>query len=493
MGVVKVILPRGLGVKQSTTITLQSSWAIMTFAYVLVLVVGIILLVVGDLSGLLLSAFVVGITLLITGCIMSLYPRIFSIRTLRLPGMFVFSYSSMILLPLPVVFADHPYPARTRFLFGTTTGFLCTLAGIVLAHHFFSNPTGPVQRWLSKPIRSMPNLGQFGVVFLISCFVIFVLYIGQVGVLPIVRAIRGGETNLELALAREDALKLIPGRIRYLYSYLRGFMFPYAMLLFFIMAATVRGLRWKLLFGVSFIGSMLMAAASLAKSPVAANVLMLSFAWLLLRGKTLSLRRLFPIAVATLAFPAFVYLAVYQFDIGSLSNRVFLGIARRIFYSPGRVLFHYFAYFPDYHDFLFGRALPWISKLFQDGPFPITNVIGLYMVPDAPKSISANGAYVGFLWADFGLAGVVIGSFVAGMLLQATQLFILRLPKTAPTLVAQAMAAFQVINLASTSLTDVLLSTYSGIWNPVALTLMLLLLWEGARRRSYVPIAVSRS
>lgn len=449
---------------------------VLPVAHLGVMGIGLAAMLCEPAHDLLASGFVVGTAALLAGWLVSLYPSLFSLRTLRIPGLFVFFYGLMIVLPLPWIYAEFDLTGRTTYLVATVVSFLLTIAGILFMNYLVPCRAGGVGRWISAPTRVTPTIRLVSSLLLVLCFGVLVLYLQEIGTPPLVWALTGSQSRLELALAREEALKLIPGRIRYLYSSLRGILFPYTMLLCLSIASQARNWRWNLVFVVSFLGSSFMAGATLAKSPVATSVLMLGFAWLLLRARSLSLRRLFVIGLVALAFPAFVYLAVYQFDVSTLYNRVILGVVRRIFHTPGTVLLHYFVYFPDVQDFLLGRGLPWVSKLFTAGPFPTTNAIGLFITPTAMTSVSAGGAYVGFLWADFGWVGVLLGSFVVGMILQATQLFILRLPKLAPAVVAQAMAAILVINLTSTSITDVLFSTYSGIWNVVALTVVVMLI-----------------
>ncbi|MBD1933408.1 MULTISPECIES: oligosaccharide repeat unit polymerase [Cyanophyceae] len=420
-------------------------------------------------SDLLESGLVAWLTLLITGVVVCLYPHLFNISTFRIPGIFISAYSLMVLLPLPFVYAAHPSTTQNTFLFATNISFILTLAGIILTHYWFPSSAKDVDNWISKPIRLPRQLQMSSIVLLVICFIILVLYLKQVGRLPIIDAIIGGQTTLELTLARENALKLIPGRIRYVYGALRDVLFPYTTLLLLVLAMRLRGWWWKIFFVVSLLGSIFYAGSTLEKSPVAALTIMLAYAWLLIRGRTLSVSKLLFIILIALAFPVFVIFAVYQFNIEGLL--VVNAIVNRIFYVPAQVIFYYFDYFPKHQSFLLGHTLPYINKFITDIPFPVANTICLYMHPDAMSSCTSNVAYPGYLWADFGWSGIVIGSIICGISLQGLQVLILRLPKSAPTVVLQSMLSYQMILLTSTSFTDFLAPLGTGL--EIVLTVLL--------------------
>ena len=90
------------------------------------------------------------------------------------------------------------------------------------------------------------------------------------------------------------------------------------------------------------------------------------------------------------------------------------------------------------------------------GNFPIENAVYRYAYATDIQSGSANAAYIGSLWADFGWVGVAIGSMFTGFLLRALQEMIDRLGRSAATFALQAMLAYQVVNLTATSVPGLL-------------------------------------
>jgi oligosaccharide repeat unit polymerase len=438
----------------------------------LLLFLGVLSHFISDLNVVLLGGLCVGVTILVSFSVIFSCPQPFDIRTLRAPGIFVYSYMLIILLPLPFVAVNFPGKAQPVFIFATCLGFLSTLGGIV-----FVQLLAPISRrqtlaWMSKEAFNPPIMMWLSIALLVVCLAIFALYVHQIGDLPILQAIRGNSNTMDLVNARESALKLIPGRIRYVYSTLRNMLFPYVTLLLFVNALIRRNWTTRVVFIVAFCCNMLLAVATLEKSLAGANLIMLAFAWLITRGKKLSIRYILLLGIFAFVFPVFALYAIYQFNIDL--SRVLNAIVNRIFVLPAEVLYHYYAFFPDRHEFLLGRTLPYVSKLFPGGAFPITNTIYLFMYPSSEVgSGGANVAYIGGLWADFSWFGVIAGGFIAGAVIQGLQVLIVRLPKSAPSVVLQATLAYWVVMLTSISLPDFLES--SGVLYATVLTLSLIL------------------
>lgn len=407
------------------------------------------------------SSTVVWVTLLTATILAGVHPHLFSLRTFRLPGVFLISYAVILLMPLPFIYTSHhlfPSQARDTFLYGTTLAFLCTLCGVLLFQYLKPVSRRRLDDWvLSLPLL-MPNSFRSNVVFLlVFCFAILLLYVRQVGTLPIMQAIAGGFSTVEIAQAREESLKLIAGRIRYVYSGVRDMVFPYTTILLLAFAMASRELWHRILFCLSFLGTAFFSVSTAAKSPIASVIMMLLVARLLLKGEKLSTVKGLFFLIAIVAAPLLIVAVIYGFaaDFGRIVN----AIAQRIFHVPCDVLFYYFAYFPEHENFLLGRTMPVVNKFYDEGYFDITNTIYLFGNPHSLiQTGSANGAYVGFLWADFGWVGVIVGSVVLGMLLQGLQLMILRQPKSGPSIAIQALYVYNVVMLTSTSIFQTVLA-----------------------------------
>ncbi|MGC2831899.1 MAG: hypothetical protein WB994_19835, partial [Candidatus Acidiferrum sp.] len=78
--------------------------------------------------------------------------------------------------------------------------------------------------------------------------------------------------------------------------------------------------------------------------------------------------------------------------------------------------------------------------------------------PDVIASVSANACFLGNWNADFGLAGVVAGGFLAGVSVQTTQIIVLRRARTISNLAVYSFLMLAFGLLVSSPLSVVLLS-----------------------------------
>ena len=68
----------------------------------------------------------------------------------------------------------------------------------------------------------------------------------------------------------------------------------------------------------------------------------------------------------------------------------------------------------------------------------MSNYVFTYMFPERIESGTAPAAFLGYLHADFGLVGILLGGAVVGIILQTIQVGLTRRPKTVVTLAAYA-------------------------------------------------------
>ncbi len=109
------------------------------------------------------------------------------------------------------------------------------------------------------------------------------------------------------------------------------------------------------------------------------------------------------------------------------------------------------------HGFLYGRS---IDKFPTIGivPFDTANYVGVYEIPHGLESISANGAFIADLYADFGMPGVLVGGIVAGFIMQWFHIHAIRRKKTIVAIALYSFLTFTFWFLNSSSLPIVLAS-----------------------------------
>ena len=151
---------------------------------------------------------------------------------------------------------------------------------------------------------------------------------------------------------------------------------------------------------------------TLEKSPTAALFLII-ICFIYLINKKLNIKLLLSGLLLVFSFPFIVYY-YYYFGNDQIVIYIFQGIINRIFFIPTDVLYEYVVIFPDFHNFLYGRATQLLSIFNQDGGFPLANYVAQVAWGDKFTSGSANVIYVGNFWAEFGFMGTVIATFFIG-------------------------------------------------------------------------------
>jgi hypothetical protein len=66
----------------------------------------------------------------------------------------------------------------------------------------------------------------------------------------------------------------------------------------------------------------------------------------------------------------------------------------------------------------------------------IGNFVFRFMYPERIESGVANASFLGYLHADFGVPGILLGGVLVGALMQGLQVWLTRRPKTVMTLAA---------------------------------------------------------
>ena len=213
----------------------------------------------------------------------------------------------------------------------------------------------------------------------------------------------------------------------------------------------LRSFLVTLLFGIAY------SSLTLAKSPVAAIFLTLALFLYYYRGGALSRKAIVVAFVLILFFPLVVVLGVYQgTNVGVWT--ALKAIGSRLFYVPAEVLYYYFEVFPNHVGYLHGRSIDKLAWLLHMRFFDTASYVGHYGFsgPEALETVSANASFIGNLYADFGLLGVLFGSMLAGAIMQWLHIYLIRCRKTFLTLATYAFMVFAFWDLHSTALPIVL-------------------------------------
>jgi len=384
----------------------------------------------------------------------------FHLRRMTITGFWYFSYLAMIFFPAFVVYSDQEGPYRGPYLFAVESVLITVPLGWWLASACSGFRVEEIDLFFEQPVERVTAdsrlLGRCWVLLGI-CFVLTVAYMFDVETIPLFYLLRNPGAFMEAALLREEAFKLLNSPLTYFYYITRGLLYPLIILVALGSYLGSRQRKWLIAFLVAAGGGLFFAALSVAKSPVAVVVLLVGILLYLLKQGRMNRKAIAIILILVLLFPLGVIVYGYAGDSIGLAV-VMVGVGRRLFYLPAEIVYYYFEYFPDQVHYLHGRSIDKFAHAIGATPFDTTNAVGVYAYPRGLESVSANGAFIADLNADFGMWGVLMGGILAGVIMQSVQIFLLRRRKTVVTLACFSFLMVAFWFLQSTSLPVVLAS-----------------------------------
>jgi oligosaccharide repeat unit polymerase len=286
-------------------------------------------------------------------------------------------------------------------------------------------------------------------------------------VIPLLDLIRNPGAAAARVGLREESFKLLDSPLIYVYDVLRRVGFPFLICVALGWYLVSRRRRWLLLFLLTGGVGLVYAALTAAKMPVAVIVLTAALGWYLHIGGRVSLRAVFLGFCAVFLFPVFVLVQSLS-GLGIGADVIAKGIFHRLFYVPAEILYYYFEVVPDVVPYLHGRTIGRINWLLgSEAEVNIANYVFRYMFPWRVDTGLAPAPFIGYLHADFGIVGVLVGGVLAGVILEGLQVIVTRRPKTVITLAGYAYLLWCGWKLNMESMTQSLLS--GGIFIILAL------------------------
>lgn len=199
---------------------------------------------------------------------------------------------------------------------------------------------------------------------------------------------------------------------KYAIHWLRSLFLPMGIIgsLFLTKLYPIR--KYKLLF-ITFLSiGIFVNTLTLEKSPLA-TIFLIIVAFFFLQSKKLSLWKIVSMLLVVLSGPILItYFIFYGRE--DIFRFIYITYFERLIIIPSQVLFYYFEYFPEKHDFLLGRSSQLFSWISQFGTFPVANYVAKIWWQDPFTTGSANANYLGNFWADFGYLGTLLSTPVIG-------------------------------------------------------------------------------
>jgi oligosaccharide repeat unit polymerase len=401
-----------------------------------------------------------GVSIVVGGTLVSRAAGL-SLRRLTVPGVWYYSYLTTTIVPAMLVASEIHTRYVPPFLFAVVITLFTAPLGMWLVNIASGGGRHQVQAFFQTPVDrrppGTPELAAFVVVLAVT-LVLTAGYLIETPVIPLLYLLRNPGSALIVVGLREESFKLLNSPFVYFYDIIRNVVYPFLIALALGYYLLTRRLLWLVLFlGTAGIG-VFYAAASIAKTPVAVIMLVTALFVYLYRSGRFGWRTIVFSFLAVFVFPVAVVFQSFS-GMGFQASDIALAIVRRVFYVPAEVLYNYFVVVPDIVPYLNGRTIgrvQWI--LGESNNINIANFVFQRMFPTRLESGLANTSFLGYLHADFGLPGILLGGALAGALMQLCQLWLSRRPKTMVTLAAYAYFLWVAWKVNSQSLTQILLS-----------------------------------
>jgi oligosaccharide repeat unit polymerase len=397
---------------------------------------------------------------------------VFNIRRGTITAFWYITYLAMIFFPAFGVYSDQEGPYRAKYLFAVESVLITVPLGWWLANLWSGFRREEIDRFFESSLEDTVTgrmlMRRFWL-SLVICLAFTGAYLAEVKAIPLFYLIRNPGEAFQAAILREESFKLLDSPLLYFYQLVRAVFYPILILIALGSYLRFRQRRWLVMLIAASSSGLFFASLTLAKAPVALIFLLIGVFLYLYRRGSLSRKTVAIVLVLVFMFPLFVVTFAFSGGSGEIVTPLaaMIAIGSRLFSIPSEAVYYYFEYFPGQVNYLHGRSIDKLARIMGKPPFDTANAIGLYAFNAGLESVTENAAFIGDLNADFGMWGVVLGGVLAGVVMQAVQILILRRRKTVVTLACFSFLIIAFWFLQSTSLPVVLAS------NGVILTLVL--------------------
>jgi oligosaccharide repeat unit polymerase len=383
-----------------------------------------------------------------------------SLRRLTVPGVWYYSYLTTTIVPAMLVASETHTRYVAPFLFAVVITLITAPLGMWLVNVASGGGRHQIQAFFEAPVDRRPPGTPELAAFLVVLAVVLALtagYLIETPVIPLLYLLRNPGSALVVVSLREESFKLLNSPFVYFYDIVRNVVYPFLIAVALGYWLSSRRALWLVLLLITAGVGVFYAAASIAKTPVAVIMLVTALFVYLYRGGRFGWRTMVVSFLAVFVFPVAVVFQSFS-GMGFHASDIALAIVRRVFYVPAEVLYNYFVVVPDIVPYLNGRTIGRVQWILGESDINIANFVFQRMFPTRLESGLANTSFLGYLHADFGVPGILLGGALAGALMQLCQLWLSRRPKTMVTLAAYAYFLWVAWKVNSQSLTQILLS-----------------------------------
>lgn len=331
--------------------------------------------------------------------------------------------------------------------------YLCIIAGMEVRSQAAPSQLVIVERalscWKSQKLENeLYDHRLLGVIILaLASFMLFISWTeDHLRTITEYFAIKGD--NLE-----RTAFRLHGGSPEYLYRIVLSAIAP----IFVVWGSVTAVLKKSWLLAAStcllFTAAMLGNIETLSKAPPALFILQLATAALLVFTNKLSWKLLF---IGTLCVFFVLYATMSLMMIFPNMNSAILAAYSRVFEAENQSLFENFATFPQVHPHMWGTNIRLIANSIGEAYTPAYRIVARLWY--GTNEVTSPSLFIADAWADFSYFGVIVFSFVAGIVCRSLDFIFLARGKSPLTIAMLSSAVLGIFTLLTTALGTALLS-----------------------------------
>ena len=346
------------------------------------------------------------------------------IRIASIPSIILTTFTLFIAIPSIYILMIKEHPNEVVYFYSVLLFYFLFPAGLFIGQLYRKIDLRQTLLLLNgKLIKHQNDKYFYEIVFILLSIsiLIFCGYLLRVDELPLLELIKDPGNSTKFFYMREEALKTLNmSRVeRYLFHWLRSLFIPFGIIASLFLTSMYSKIKYNNLFISFFVLGLIVNSITLEKSPLASIFLSIAVYIFLKREKVKPSLIILLISI-TLTGPLLItYFLII--DREGIFDIILWSYINRIFVIPAEVLFYYFQYFPETHDFLLGRSTQLFSWMHIEGTFPLSNYIAKLWWKMPETTGSANANYLGTYWANFGWYGTTIFTFIFGFIIHLLQ------------------------------------------------------------------------
>lgn len=341
------------------------------------------------------------------------------IRGISVPSTVIATYTVFISVPSVYVMMIREHWNEPAYFYSILLFYYLYPLGLFLGQRYKKINPEKVQNFFRgglKTEKGDESFYEFAVVMLSFCGLILAGYLLRANELPLIEIIKNPGGNAKYALLREGALKTLQMSFieKYFFHWLRSLFLPLGIIISLYLASYYKKYKYKTLFVVYFTMGIFVNGLTLEKSPIAAIFLSIA-AFVLMKREIIKPGLLFSLLVLILSGPILISFFLFV-DRPDVFEVLLWSYINRILVTPAEVLYYYFQYFPEKHDFLLGQATQLFAWMSSDGLFNVSNYVAKIWWNNPETTGSANAHYLGLYWASFGWWGTTLATVFFGFI-----------------------------------------------------------------------------